>query len=135
MGRGRAGTDFGPGFYTTSDLDAAAEWGSQLASKRSRRIAAVITAELERESLAALSLLSFARGDRMAEDFWSFVTHCRSGARHHGRHAPAGSLYDVVLGPVTAILSQRSCVPGTDQISFHTPAAEAVLNTLRWRFV
>jgi hypothetical protein len=135
VGRGRPGTDFGPGFYTTSDLDAAVEWAAQLASKRYRRIPAVVTAELDRESLAALSVLSFARGDGAANDFWSFVIHCRSGARHHGRRTPTGPFYDVVVGPVTAMLSQRTCVPETDQISFHTPAAEAVLNAARWSFV
>lgn len=133
--RGRSGTDFGPGFYTTSDLDAAVEWGSQLASKRYRRLAAVVTAELERESLAALSALSFVRGDSAAHDFWSFVIHCRGGALHHGRRASAGLRYDVVVGPVTAMLRQRTCVPETDQISFHTPAAEAVLNAIKWSFV
>lgn len=135
VNRGKRGADFGPGFYTTSDLNAAVEWSFQLESKRYRRIAAVITAELDRESLAALAVLSFARGDRAADDFWSFAIHCRGGALHHARRAPAGPLYDVVVGPVTAVLSQRTCVPETDQISFHTPAAEAVLNAVRWSFV
>lgn len=135
VSRGKLGTDFGPGFYTTSDPDVAAEWAWQLETKRHRRRGAVVAADLDRDSLASPSWLAFARGDRGADDFWHFVTHCRSGGWHHSRREPSGSLYDAVIGPVVAILNQRACIPDTDQISFHTPAAQAVLNSARWSFV
>lgn len=133
VARGRPGTDFGPGFYTTSDPEVAREWAWRLESKRHRRRTAVVAADLDRDSLASLSWLSFVRGDEDADDFWRFVASCRRGALHHGRSAPT-PLYDAVMGPVVAILNQRVCVVDTDQISFHTPAAQAVLNSAHWSF-
>jgi hypothetical protein len=134
VARGRPGTDFGPGFYTTSDPDVAEEWAWRFESKRHRRRTAVVAADLDRDSLASLSWLSFVRGDEGADDFWSFVAHCRSSVPHHGRSARTARLYDAVMGPVVAILNQRVCIADTDQISFHTPAAQAVLNSAQWRF-
>ena len=134
VARGRTGTNFGPGFYTTSDAGIAAEWAWALGTKHRGRRIAVIAADLDRDSLATLAWLTFARGDEGAHDFWSFVKHCRTGARHHGRRAPANPLYDAVIGPVAGIL-KRTYIPDMDQISFHTPAAEAVLNSIQWRFV
>jgi hypothetical protein len=131
---GRLGTDFGPGFYTTTDFEVAEGWGSRLTLNRRGQRIGVVAADLDRDSLATLSWLAFARGDAGAHDFWSFVMHCRSRAPHHGRSDPADPLYDAVIGPVAAILKDRICMPDIDQISFHTPAAEAVLNSVRWRF-
>lgn len=132
---GRARTNFGPGFYTTSDPVVAAEWARAREPKRHRPRVGVVAADLDRDALATLSWLAFARGDKDADDFWSFVAHCRAGARHHRPSDSAEPLYDVVIGPVAAILKERICMPNADQISFHTPAAEAVLNSVRWRFV
>jgi hypothetical protein len=134
IAHGRTGRDFGPGFYTTSDAGIAAEWAWALGTKHRGRRIGVVAADLDRDSLATLMWLTFARGDEGAHDFWSFVKHCRAGARHHGRRAPGDQRYDAVIGPVAGIL-KRACIPGMDQISFHTPAAEAVLNSVQWRFV
>lgn len=131
---GRLGTDFGPGFYTTTDPEVAEAWAATLALYRRARRIGVVSADLDRDSLATLSWLSFARGDEGAHDFWSFVMHCRARAPHHARSAPASPLYDAVIGPVAAILKKTS-IPDIDQISFHTPAAVAVLNSVQWRFV
>jgi hypothetical protein len=132
---GRVRTNFGPGFYTTSDPVVAAEWARAREPKRFGQRVGVIAADLDRDSFATLSWLAFVRGDKGADDFRSFVAHCRAGARDHRRTEPAEPLYDVVIGPVAAILKERICMPNADQISFHTPAAEAVLNSVRWRFV
>jgi hypothetical protein len=135
LAHGGLAADFGPGFYTTSHLEFAAGWAWTRQQQHPGSRAGVVAADLDRDSLASLSWLAFARGDPGAHDYWSFVTHCRARRGHHARSAPAGPLYDAVIGPVAVILKDRFCMPEADQISFHTPAAEAVLNAARWRFV
>ena len=46
----------------------------------------------------------------------------------HGRPASQGPYYDLVYGPVAAFWNQRMSIADADQLSFHTAAAEAVLN-------
>jgi hypothetical protein len=82
---------------------------------------------VSRQALAGLETLAFVRGDFDAEDYWSFVHYCRSGALNHGR--PESKMnYDVIYGPVTAFWNQRMIVANADQISFHTAAAERTLD-------
>ncbi|HEX8904226.1 MAG TPA: DUF3990 domain-containing protein [Longimicrobiaceae bacterium] len=128
--QGRVGTDFGPGFYTTTIERQARSWAWQLANRR-RSAAVILYADLDREALAGLDSLAFVRGDFDAEDYWSLVTHCRSGGMDHARSGSSG-FYDMVTGPVALAWRQRALFAGADQISFHTPAAEAVLNAVRW---
>jgi hypothetical protein len=127
---GKAGTDFGPGFYTTTVQRQARMWAAQLSAARPGTAPAVVQFTLARNSLAALQTLAFARGDFDADDFWSLIHHCRLGASGHGR-AGYSPYYDLVYGPVAAFWNQRMIVADADQISFHTAAAEAVLN-LTW---
>ena len=129
--RGRTHTDFGPGFYTTTILRQAQMWAAQLAAMKENVAAAVVQLIVPREDLAELDALAFVRGDFHADDFWSLVHHCRQGATDHGRTpiAPHYSrLYDIVYGPVAAFWNQRMAIVDADQVSFHTPRAEAVLN-------
>lgn len=144
VSRGRVGTDFGPGFYATTVERQAWTWAWQLGERR-RAVPAVVAADVDREALGRLAVLAFVRGDFDAADFWSFVVHCREGARGH-RRTPAtgtpgigiqsalapGGLYDMVVGPVVAFWRQRVTLSDTDQISFHTAAAEDVLNLASW---
>jgi hypothetical protein len=59
-------------------------------------------------------------------DYWSFVQYCRTvGGDHNRLHTP---WYDLVVGPVTGTWKRQTILPDTDQISFHTPYAVAVLN-------
>lgn len=127
VARGRGGTDFGPGFYTTTLERQAQLWANQLA--RYGAAPAVVQLDVEREDLAWLDTLAWVRGDFEADDFWSFVVHCRLGAPDHGRVGDSGGLYDVVIGPVASFWQQRALIAGADQISFHTAAAEQVLNS------
>jgi hypothetical protein len=127
VSRGRTHTDFGPGFYTTTLVRQAHTWAAQIASSKPGTKAAVIEFVIAREELAQLQSLAFARGDFHADDFWSLIHHCRNGASDHRRVAPA-SYYDIIYGPVAAFWNQRMMIADADQISFHTPAAEAVLN-------
>jgi hypothetical protein len=89
----------------------------------------VVGVDVDRDQLARLDHLAFVRGEPEAEDYWSFVIHCRSGAPDHGRAAHPSRFYDVVIGPVSAFWQQRLAIAGSDQISFHTDAAERVLNS------
>jgi hypothetical protein len=101
----------------------------------------VIEFRVLRADLANLEILSFVRGDYNAEEYWSFVQHCRSSrqatrtksaiVRHHERDASGNSTwYDLVCGPVAAFWMQRSAMLDTDQYGFHTPQAVGVLNDL-----
>ena len=125
---GRTHTDFGPGFYTTTLLRQEHTWGAQIAASRPGTRPAVVELQISRSELAMLQTLAFIRGDFHADDFWSLVHYCRNGATDHGRAAPLAPYYDVVYGPVAAFWNQRMRIADADQISFHTAAAEAVLN-------
>jgi hypothetical protein len=130
--RGRTGLDFGPGFYTTANRLQAVQWASELGLRRNDR-ATVIWARFDRDELARLECLFFVRGHHAAEDFWSFVHHCRAGAATHARAESARPFYDVVVGPVSRNHMRRSAYHDMDQISFHTPVAQDVLNRVPWR--
>jgi hypothetical protein len=132
--RGKPYRDFGPGFYTTTLYRQAEYWAYLLSeSRRAAGVeapAAVVEVALPRAELAGLRALGFIRGDFDAEDFWSFVSYCRSGAVNHliGGTSKIQQLYDVVYGPVAADWRQRAIFEGADQISFHTEAAQSLLN-------
>jgi uncharacterized protein DUF3990 len=126
--KGRLNTDFGPGFYTTTNQRQAQTWAAQIAATRPPSNAAVIEIVVSREHLARLETLAFVRGDFNADDFWSLVHYCWMGGTDHARPRPA-RYYDVVYGPVAAFWNQRLILgQDIDQISFHTAPAEGVLN-------
>lgn len=125
---GKPGTDFGPGFYTTTVKAQAHMWAVQLSASRAGTSPAVVEFSVSRDALARVETLAFVRGDFNADDFWSLVHYCRNGATDHGRPHPQRPYYDVVYGPVAAFWNQRMIIAGADQISFHTPVADAVLN-------
>jgi hypothetical protein len=129
--KGSVATDFGKGFYTTTILRQAKTW-AWMRSQRSGGIhnPAVVKLELNRDDVAGLQALWFVRGSYDADDFWSLVFHCRTGGSLHVRSAPATNPYDVVIGPAAASWKQRLTIFDADQVSFHTPAAEAILNGL-----
>lgn len=121
-------TDFGRGFYTCTSPAQAERWARQKAWLPSEaRRPAVVKFTMQRELLGELLALGFVRGDQSAEDYWAFVTHCRSGLPHHERKLATG-FYDVVFGPVMrGSLRERTAHPDYDQISFHTERAVALL--------
>ena len=123
VGSGKANTDFGPGFYTTTLERQARMWAAQVCVTRSGTTPAVVALSVNRDDLGKLESLVFVRGDFDAEDYWSLVQHCRTGARDHGRAGLRAS-YDAVFGPVAAFWSQRAIIADGDQISFHTIRAE-----------
>lgn len=78
--------DFGPGFYTTTNLRQARFW-SRLKAERFGQAPVVVRFMVSRDMLAALDVLAFVRGDPLAEDFWSFVYHCRYDSPGRNRWA------------------------------------------------
>ncbi len=123
---GSESSDFGRGFYTTTLLAQARSWAWTQTRPPVQARPAVVEFRVPREQLSRLETVSFVRGDHDAEDFWSLVIHCRSGYFGHGR--PGDGYYDVAIGPVAAFWKQRFAMNGADQVSFHTAAAQAVLN-------
>src|SRR5205807_10656180 len=122
---GGALKDFGRGFYTTTRSDKARDWAN-VKARRAGSAAAVLRFDVSRNDLAELDCLFFARGDPTALDYWSFVQYCRTVAGDHNRlHTP---WYDLVVGPVTGTWHRQTTIADTDQISFHTAHAVAVLN-------
>ena len=119
-------TDFGRGFYTTTSLHQAREWANarvrRIVSPTQTHTAMVIEFHLDRDWLASLETLAFARP---IVDFWNLVTDCRNGFPPHQRPGSKPT-YDVVYGPVT-IWPSRLLIQDCDQISFHTTGAAAGL--------
>jgi hypothetical protein len=121
----RPATDFGRGFYTTTSVHQAQQWANSKVRRVRRRnptVGLVLKFDLDRDRLASLESLVFVRP---IQDYWDFVTHCRSGGSVHGRVGSTGE-YDVVYGLVTmwpSLLLIQDC----DQISFHTNSAVGIL--------
>lgn len=123
---GRPDTDFGRGFYTTTNLSQARSW-ARTVSLFHGTPAVVIGFRVDRNILATLDGLSFVRANPSALDYWSLVRHCRAAATNRPNHPRRW--YDVVVGPVALAWGDRLEVHSDfDQFSFHTPAGEAVLN-------
>ena len=119
--------DFGRGFYVTTSLRQAMSWAESLADQTlGTDRPAVLVFSVGRDDLASLDTLAFVRGEYDAEEFWSFVWHCRQNDTDHGRPLNGG-WYDVVIGPVAAFWGQRALYAGSDQMSFHTPKAVSLL--------
>lgn len=115
-------TDFGEGFYTTTNLAQAMSW----ANARSRRLncqlatarATVVQFDIDRTQLSQCKTLGFVtEGSAPTSDYWEFVRHCRHGGTH--TVPPPEKYYDVVFGLVT-IWPQFFVIKDCDQISFHT---------------
>lgn len=124
--------DFGRGFYTTTNRTIAEDWANKLALT-SPGAPAVIEFHVSRDDSAHLDYLVFVRGDPDAIDYWSFVQYCRTVARDHNR--TRSPWYDVVIGPITGTWKSQTVIKASDQFSFHTAAAVAVLDNSQKRQV
>jgi hypothetical protein len=134
VSRGRRKIDFGRGFYTTTAWHEAVAWAGQVARRQfqGRARATVIQFDVPRDAIASLDTLWFVRAGRDAEDYWAFVDYCRRGMM---AHRPDRTWYDLVVGPVTQNWRYRLMVADSDQISFHTARAAALLNACNPREV
>jgi hypothetical protein len=122
LGLCRPHTDFGQGFYTTTNLHQARQWANFRLFRAPRLTgnkAVVLEFELDRDWLSRLDSLAFVRD---TYDYWDLVSDCRHGFRPHQRQTPNPPAYDVVYGPVS-LWPQKLVLNDCDQISFHTSRA------------
>ena len=131
LAHGSPATDFGQGFYTTTNVHQAEQWANRRyhmgRGRRGTRAtsAAVVEFSIDRGTMAGLEHMAFVREDFAPNsDYWQLVAHCRGG-RDHAR-AGATGYYDVVYGPVS-LYPQFLVIADADQISFHTGKALGVL--------
>jgi hypothetical protein len=125
---GKATTDFGQGFYATTNVRQARRRSEKVSAWRGA-IGSVIQITLPREALARLDALAFVLGDPDATDFWSLVNFCRTGKPGHARGPASGTAYyDVVYGPVAKDYNRRTLHWNFDQVSFHTEISTRLLN-------
>jgi hypothetical protein len=123
-------TDFGQGFYTTTNLLQARNWANNryrrtLATSRRANRAVVLRFDVDRDLLAALNTLCFVT-EGTSRDYWDFITHCRNAVGKHLFQRTKD--YDVVFGPVS-LWPQTLVIKDCDQISFHTTPALKTLPT------
>lgn len=117
-------TDFGLGFYTTTNVNQATQYATNKALYEGGR-AALIEFTVSRDSLAKLDSLWFVRSAKDADDYWNLVTACRKlGVSNRG----GNHWYDIVVGPVARRFQKRFAWGQYDQISFHTHKAAHLLD-------
>ncbi len=136
--RSRKNTDFGRGFYTTTQKEQAEHWTSIKIdrARKGRRVVSVFDVDDELLSNHELRIREFHGPD---EAWLNFVVDCRKGIEHD---------YDLVFGPVAndkvftvvnlyesgvlsaeAAILQLKAYKTYDQLSFHT---ERVIGSLRF---
>ncbi len=96
-------SDFGQGFYTTTNLNQARNWANvkylrAMTNPKPPANASVLRFKVDRNHLAALQSLTFVSEDT-GGDFWDIITHCRNGPTSHLLWGCA--YYDCVFGPVS----------------------------------
>ena len=123
---GKPNCDFGKGFYCTTSESQARKW-SFIKANRTTQVPAVVVLQVSRIDLAALRDLVFVRGDMEAKDYWSFVHHCRK--TKWATVTPDSLPYDLIYGTVAHLWFDLKVKPESDQVSFHSTAAQRLLNT------
>jgi hypothetical protein len=126
-------SDFGRGFYTTSNLAQAIEHANNIYRRRNALYhrgtepdplcAAYLTFQVDRTELAKLTDLVFVSP---TVDWQEFVRYCRSTGGHH--MPSSGRDYDLVYGPVQRFAGIAH--PWNyEQVSFHSAGAINVIGT------
>jgi hypothetical protein len=127
LSRCKSNSDFGMGFYTTTNRNQAWAFARRSANAFAEQ-PGVVRMAMDRARLGNLLTMAFVLASPDSVDFWSLVSHCRRGAAH----IPApGSRYDIVYGPVARIWrgpANSEVWKGYDQVSFHTAEAVSALN-------
>lgn len=88
---GRKNTDFGKGFYTTTDFDHAASWARIRSRRAGSEVAIVSVYEID-DNLLQNKDFNIMEYHRATEQWLNFVVNNRRTAPLHN--------YDIVLGPV-----------------------------------
>jgi hypothetical protein len=115
----RPNTDFGRGFYLTTNDHQARQWANtrvrRLRSPRGASLQAVVLSfSIDRDLLADADVLAFVVA---TTDYWDLVHDCRLGFAPHGRPGTK-KYYDIVYGPVS-LWRQELMIHDCDQISVH----------------
>ena len=129
--------DFGQGFYTTTHLEQAKNWGITKATrlrKRGRKsVGCVLELQVSRDWLGGLDTLVFLR-PAVETGFPQFVRFCRAG---DAPHRSEGGDYQVVYGPVAQWNEMYFdpkltlfVIENCDQVSFHNEAVTAPTSKL-----
>lgn len=108
-------TDFGRGFYVTTNLKQAKNWANKRSSIGKNDRAVVLKFAIDRNWLASIHNMFFSRD---CDDYWSLVKHCRTGGSPHNRSGKQNE-YDYVVGPVS-YWDQIEVIHDCDQLSFHS---------------
>jgi Protein of unknown function (DUF3990) len=126
----RPRTDFGVGFYASTNRHQAENWANTRVRRITRRsrpaTAAIVEFEVDRNLLAACTALCFVtegwkpNSPIVNSDYWQFISYCRGGGGNH--LLQPGPNYDVVWGPVS-LYPQILTINNCDQISFHSNKA------------
>ena len=130
---GRKNTDFGKGFYTTTDFDQAARW-ARIRSQRAGTESSIVTVFEIDDDLLQSNDIKIMEYNGATENWLNFVVNNRRSAPLHD--------YDIVLGPVAndnlyatismyengqlsveAAIVQLNTHTLFEQVSFHTPKA------------
>ena len=86
VNKGSPFTDFGRGFYATTDLLQAKKWDFKLVQSNMNDEPSVLKYIVERDVLAQFDVLWFTSSQTEIENFWSLVFHCRQGNTDHKRN-------------------------------------------------
>lgn len=138
--RGRRNTDFGKGFYTTTNYEQAARW-ARIKRDRMEVAKAVVTIYEFDEDLLSSSVFNVMRYKGATEEWLRFVVNNRRNTTSHN--------YDMVMGPVAndnlyatitmyekgdlsteAAIVQLRTHTLFDQLSFHTKKAVKMLRVV-----
>lgn len=135
---GRDNTDFGKGFYTTTNKEQAEHW-AKIRKERAKANKAVVSVYEIDDTILTDPILNKRLFNGVDEAWLEFVVNCRKAQPH---------TYDIVFGPVAndnvfatvnlyengvldapAAIAQLRAYKTYDQLSFHTPR---VIQALRF---
>ena len=138
---GRANTDFGKGFYTTTDMEQAARW-ALIRKERAKTGKAIVSVYEIDDAILADSILNIMQYHGATEEWLNFLVANRRGAPLHS--------FDIVLGPVAndrlyttismfengelsveAAIVQLNTHTLYDQVAFHTHKALSLVHFVK----
>lgn len=138
---GRKRTDFGKGFYTTTNADQAEHWAKHVQDRRKKNVAVVSVYEFDESTLTS--------GDFIVREFHGVDKAWLDFVVNNRKSRPVPHDFDIVLGPVAndnvyatvnlyedgvldaeSAINQLKAYKVYDQLSFHTLRAIKTLKFL-----
>ena len=89
--QGRLSTDFGKGFYTTTNLEQAKRWALHKHKNTIGEVKAIVSSYEVDDNLLDNKEYRIKKFDNPNEEWLSFVVNCRNSIRHN---------YDIIFGAV-----------------------------------